>query len=151
MNKKMNKKNATIKYINTFIVFFCLIILTGCFINRTTKSESDEEALRERIMAYWDHKIKEDFDKSYAYEHPLYRKQFNMVKYIGTFNTEVLKWTAAKVEDIRMDGPSARVSLKITVKVRLPRIRTEEEASMINEEWQKVDNVWYHVPAAMMK
>ena len=142
----MNKKNKTLRYKNIFI-FFCLIIFAGCSIKDTTKSVSDEEVLRDRVMAYWNDKINQDFDKSYAYEHPLYRKQVNMTKYIGGFNTEVVKWTAAKIEDIKMDGPSAKVGLIITVKVRLPRIKTGEDDSWVKEEWRKVDNVWYHVPA----
>ena len=149
MNKKMNKKDKTFRYKNISIVFFCLIIFAGCSIKDTIKSVSDEEILRDRVMAYWNDKINQDFDKSYVYEYPLYRKQVNMVKYIGGFNTEVVKWTAAKIEDIKMDGPSAEVGLKITVKVTLPRIRTDEDDSWVKEEWRKVDNVWYHVPAIL--
>ena len=147
MNKKMNKKDKTFRYKNISIVFFCLIIFTGCSIKDTTKSVSDEEVLRDRVIAYWNFKISQDFDKSYVYEHPLYRKQVNMVKYIGGFNTEVVKWTAVKVEDIKMDGPSAMVGLKITAKVKLPGIKSSEDDSRVKEEWRKVDNVWYHVPA----
>ena len=146
MNKKMNKKNETFRYKNISIVFFCLIILTGCFIKDATKSVSDEEILRERVVAYWDHKISQDFDKSYVYEYPLYRNQVNMVKYIGGFNTEVVKWTAVKVEDIKMDGPSARVGLIIRARVKLPGMKPTEDDTRIDEDWQKVDNVWYHVP-----
>ena len=149
MNKKMNKKNATFRYKNISIVFFCLIIFAGCSIKDTVKSVSDEEILRDRVMAYWNDKINQDFDKSYGYEHPLYRKQVNMANYIRGFNTEVVQWTAAKVEEIKMDGPSARVGLKITVKVRLPRIKTGEDDSWIKEDWRKVDDVWYHVPAML--
>jgi len=149
MNKKMNKMNETFRYKNISIVFFCLIIFTGCSIKDTTKNVSDEEILRDRVMTYWNYKINQDFDKSYVYEHPLYRKQVNMVNYIRGFNPEVVKWTAAKVEDIKMDGPSAKVGLKITVKVRLPSIKSGEDDSWVKEEWQKVDNVWYHVPAIL--
>ena len=131
------------------IAFFLLIIFSGCSIKEAVKNKPDEEVLRYRVMEYWNYKINQDFDKSYAYEHPLYRKQMKMVNYIGSFNTEVVKWTAAKIEDIRMDGPSAEVGLKITVKVSLPGVRTGEDDSRVKEEWRKVDNVWYHVPAIL--
>lgn len=98
-------------------------------------------------MAFWDHKIKEEFDKSYEYELPLYRKTTRMAKYIGTFNTDVVKWYSAKVDGIHMEGATALVDLTVRTKVMLPRIKTSEADSLLSEKWVKVDDVWYHVPA----
>lgn len=126
--------------------FFFLIIFSGCSIKDAVKSGSDEEILRDRVMAFWDHKIKEEFDKSYEYEHPLYRKKTGMVQYIGSFNTYVVKWYSAKVDGIHMEGTTALVDLTVRTKVTLPQIKTSEVDSLLSEKWVKVDDVWYHVP-----
>ena len=128
------------------IAFFFLIIFSGCSIKDGVKSGSSDEELRDRIMAFWDHKMKEEFDKSYEYEIPVYRKNTRMVQYIGSFNTDVIKWTSVKVEGIRVEGASALVDLIVRTKVTLPGIRANEADSPLYEKWVKVDNVWYHVP-----
>ncbi len=97
-------------------------------------------------MAYWDLKMKGDFDKSYEYEHPVYRKTTRMAQYIKGFNTDEVKWLAVKVKGIKVEGTTAWVDLSVRTKVKLPMIRASEADSLLNEKWIKVDDVWYHVP-----
>src|ERR1700690_3299340 len=68
------------------VVFFSLIIFSGCSIKEAVKNVPDEDILRERVMAYWGYKINEEFDKAYEFEYPLYRKTENAVNYIRHFN-----------------------------------------------------------------
>jgi hypothetical protein len=132
------------------IVFFPLIIFSGCSIKDGVKSgSSDEEILRDRVVTFWDHKIKGEFDKSYGYELPLFRKKTQMVEYIGSFNPYVVQWHSAKVDKIKVEGTSASVEMTIRTEVRLPKIRTSERDSLLTEKWVKVDDVWYHVPSTL--
>ncbi len=133
-----------------FLAIFFLIIFPGCSIKDGVKSgSSDEEILRERVVAFWDHKIKGEFDKSYEYELPLFRKKTNMVQYIGSFDTYTVRWRSAKVDKIKVDGTSASVEITIRVEVKLPKIRTSERDSLLTEKWVKADDVWYHVPSTL--
>ena len=129
------------------VAFFFLIIFSGCSIKDAVKSGSDEEILRDRVMTFWDHMIKGEFDKSYEYELPLFRKKTRMVEYIGSFNTVIVQWHSAKVDRIKVEGTSASVDMTVRTEVRLPKIKSVERDSLLTEKWVKADDVWYHVPS----
>ncbi len=128
-----------------YIAIFSLIIFCGCVTKEAVKSNT-EDVLRERITDYWNYKMKEEFDKSYAYEDPFFRKQVNLVNYIRRFRTDIVKWKSAAVKEIKLAGDSAEVDMILRTKVRLPQIKTVEHDSLTKEKWVKVDGVWYHVP-----
>ncbi|MDA8105524.1 MAG: hypothetical protein M0Z71_09085 [Nitrospiraceae bacterium] len=128
------------------IVFFSLIIFSGCSIKETTKNAADTGDLRERVNAYWQYKVKEDFMKSYEYEVPYYRKNVSMVNYIKGINTDVGKYISATPGEIKPQGDSALVEVKLRVRVTLPQMRSEEYNVIITEKWVKSDGMWYHVP-----
>ncbi|MGD1076280.1 MAG: hypothetical protein ABR903_09450 [Thermodesulfovibrionales bacterium] len=130
----------------TFLIIIFLIIFSGCATKEAIKGVSDEEALRERVMAYWNHKTKEEFDKSYGYEDPLFRKRVSMVQYIKSFNTERAVWTDAATENLKMEGESAIVDMKVKVKIFVTPSKNIEQDVLFKEKWVKVDGMWYHVP-----
>lgn len=127
-------------------VIFCLIIFTGCATKEAVKSLPDEEVLRERIVAYWNHKVKQEFDKSYEYEDPYFRKKINMVNYIKSFHTGKSEWAGAKVEGLKIEGDSAIVDMKVMLKVVVSSSRNIKQDVPIEERWAKADGIWYHVP-----
>jgi len=100
-------------------------------------------------MAFWRYKIDEKFDKSYEYEDPFYRKKFTMVKYIGSFHTagSKLKWLDASIENIRLEGDTADVNMKLKVKIfsSPSQENAVEQEVPLRETWVNVDGQWYHV------
>jgi hypothetical protein len=127
-------------------MIFLLTIFSGCVTKEAVKNVSDEEVLRERVIAYWNHKIREEFDKSYEYEYPLYRKQVSLVKYIKGFKTDVIRWKAVNVKDININDDEAIVGMYINIDVKVPGIRRIERDSLVKEKWVRVEGIWYHVP-----
>jgi hypothetical protein len=127
-----------------FLVIFLLLISTGCAKN-AIKNVSDEEVLRERVMEYWNHKVNEEFDKSYEYEDPLFRKTYTMVNYIRSFGAGRAKWVGARIQGITMEGDTAKVSLMIKLKLVVSSSGSVSPESMFEEKWTKVDGIWYHV------
>ena len=105
---------------------------------------STEEELKARIVTYWDYKVKEEFDKSYAYEEPLYKKNVNPSTYIMELRKKRLKWLGASIEDILIEGELARVKMQLKVKIPFPPKDFVQEVSL-DEKWVKVDGVWYHL------
>lgn len=97
-------------------------------------------------MAYWNYKIKQEFDKSYEYEDPLFRKQVNMINYIKSFNTAKAGWSKAQIERIDMVGDNATVDMKIEIKIAVSSSKNLEHEGFIKEKWVKVDGIWYHIP-----
>ncbi len=131
------------------IVFFCLIIFTGCSIKEASKNTPDGGDLRARATAYWQLKVNEDFMKCYEYEAPYYRKQESMVKYLKGMNPDLLKYISAVPGDIKIDNDSAVVDVKLRVRVRPPQMKSMEYDSIISEKWVKSEGIWYHIPGAV--
>ncbi len=142
MGKKINWERKVI----ILSLFFFLIIFWGCVKKNAVISVSEEDVLREKIMAYWNHKIEQEFDKSYEFEDPFYRKSVSMVNYIKSFRPEIVKWMAVEIDNIKIEDNSAVVNLKLRHKVNLPGIKNIERTSFIEEQWVKLNGIWYHVP-----
>lgn len=129
-----------------------MLIYTGCAKN-VIKKVSDEDALSERIKIYWNHKIKREFDKSYEYEYPLYKKVVPMVKYIQRFSSTV-RWLDASILDMKIKGKNAGVDLTVKTRLILPQVPMKAGdvySSHRKEKWVKADGVWYHVPKKFLK
>ena len=143
---------------NTFSVkvgvalFFCLIIFSGCYTKETVKNISDEETLRESGSRYWGHVCRQEFDKAYEFEYPVYRKAVSAVNYIRRFRPNVT-WIKATIEKIEVESENETAMMTVIVEtdinMRVPKIAKKVEISpkvALNEKWVKVDGVWYHVP-----
>ena len=128
------------------IAIICLIILWGCAKKEVLNNTPDEEVLRNRVAMYWDYKVKEEFDKSYNYEDPLFRKKMSMTKYIKSINTNLVKWMGADIESLRLENDSADVDIKLKIRVMAdPRHYADKDVNL-KEKWIRVDEVWYHIP-----
>ena len=137
------------------LVFFSLIILTGCSIKETVKNVSDEEMLKERGAAYWGYMCKQEFDKAYEFEYPVYKKLVSNTDYIRRFRPNV-KWTKAVIEKIQIENDTAvmEVMVDADIAVTVPKIPKKFEVKphvLLNEQWIKVDGAWYHVPKKVVQ
>lgn len=134
-----------------YSAIFFLIIFTGCATKEAVKSVSDEEVLRDRVMAYWNHKVKEEYDLSYDYEDPFYRKRFNRTKYVKSINIDKrVGWKEVRIGDLKMEGDSATVVIKLRMRIGAPSAGVEQDVA-ISERWVKVDGLWYHVQKKSME
>ena len=132
---------------NFFIVFFCLIFFSGCSIKDTVNTRSDEDVLKERIMAYFNYRINKEFDKTYEYEDPLYRKTVSLTRYIQKQGHRQVK--AARIEKLSIEGDKAAVVMTLRVKVRLVSqvgmaAQDIEHDTQVTQTWIKSDGQWYH-------
>lgn len=140
--KTLMKKGNTPLY----IAIICLIILLGCATKDVIINIPDEEVLSNRVAKYWDHNIKEEFDMSYNYEDPLFRKKTSMIKYIKNINTNVVKWVGADIENLRVENDVADVDMKLKIRVMANPLHYKDVNVPAKEKWIRVDEVWYHVP-----
>ncbi len=140
-------KTLNIKYKNLCIVFFCLIILSGCATKNAVKKVTGEDILRTRVTEFWEHRIKLELDKCYSYEYPLLRKKTNIVDYIKSFNTGFAVWKGYIIKDIKfIDEENADVNMDIKSSVKIPGTKQFEQDSDVTERWIKLEGTWYHVP-----
>lgn len=142
----MKRRNGFFRRINLIYLaaIFSLIIFSGCATKEAVKNVSDEDVLRERVMTYWNHKIKKELDRSYEYEDPYYKKKYNMVSYIKSIHTGKAEWSVAKIESLKIDGDSAIVDMKIRMRVVTAPSKNIEHDVPLRETWVKVDGMWYH-------
>lgn len=128
-----------------FFFLFPLIIFAGCAKKVAVNSVADDQILEQRITAYWNHKIKGEFDKSYEYEDPFFRKSMNMVTYIKTTGRAV-KWKQMAIEKTSVDGETAQADLVLTIQAMVPdpKILGTDLRVKESDRWVKVDGTWYH-------
>jgi hypothetical protein len=129
-----------------FLTILALIIFCSCGTKESVKKNNDEDVLRERVIAYWNHKIKGEFDESYNYEEPFYRKKISRIRYIQSYGAARGEWLNAAIRDLKIEDESAKVAVNLRVKLIAAYLKGSDINAVLNEKWVKVDGIWYHVP-----
>lgn len=130
-----------------FTAIFLLIIFAGCATKYAASNLSEEEVLRERLMAYWGHMINKEYDKAFEYEYNL--DKLTKEKYAANFS-------GAPFEHVRVDAQSVSISInkedgtadtdiRVFLKFRIPGFKGLEHPMNFRERWVRVKEVWYHV------
>lgn len=126
---------------------FFLIIFAGCGTKEAVRIGSAEE-LRVRIETYWQHKTREELDKTYEMEYPLYKKQMTLVNYIKKNSNPHVKINGFTIENISYDSDdSAQVKLRMNLTVKAPGAAPFTHNIDRSEHWARIDSKWYHVPS----
>jgi hypothetical protein len=148
------RRDRWCKYFRFFAIFF-LLISAGCATKEALKNASDEEELRTRVVSYWNLKIDGEFNKSYEYEDPFYRKTVSVVNYIKGINAASVKWKHAEIRGIKREAADvAEVDLSLRMEIMLPereQARRIEQSFPVSDTWVRLDGVWYHQPVKRSK
>jgi hypothetical protein len=132
------------------VVFFCLIIFSGCYTKENVKNISDEEILKERGSVYWEYLCKGEFDKAYELEYPVYRKTVSLTNYIRRFSPNI-KWKNAVIGKVEIKDEVALMTVVVDTEMRMTVPKTPakidiEPQLQMEEKWIKMEGAWYHVP-----
>ncbi|MEJ2697028.1 MAG: hypothetical protein P8013_10305 [Candidatus Sulfobium sp.] len=128
------------------IGFFGLIISSGCATKGAVKKVSDEEALRERVVAYWGFRSRGEYDRSYIFESPLYREKISLVNYIKRSGNPMVKYRDFEVVKIdKEDEDHAEVRVKVNGEYKIPGAKPFVHDMFVNEQWVRLEGQWYHV------
>lgn len=121
------------------------VLTVFLFLSCMGNAKMKTPALPDRVEEYWSLLVKQDFEKSYQFEVPEYRKEVSLVEYIQSFGTDVT-WLGARIAKIAENGTEATVEMGIRYRwnsaVKMPENGVE---SYITEKWVLIDNVWYHM------
>lgn len=126
-------------------LIFGLTILSGCVTKEGVNNYSEEEGLRNRAMTYWNHRVKDELDKSYNYEDPFYRKKVSLVNYIKSFSAGTVKWKAVDIIDLTITRDNASLRLKQKIDIRSHAVVGGEIDTVVADNWVKLEGAWYHV------
>lgn len=128
-----------------WIVALGLIISNGCATKDAVKKVSHKEALRERVVAYWGFRSRGEYDKSYAFESPVYRKRITLVQYIKRSGNPMVKYRGFEVVKVdKIDEDHAEVRVKVNGEYRVPGARPFVHDMFVNEQWVRLEGQWYH-------
>lgn len=132
-------------FIIKFAVIFPLIIFAGCVTKEAVKNLTEEDVLKERVMAYWGYKVDKELDKAYDYEYN--PEKMTKAVYIGRYLNPTLELRRFDLKTIKINKEegSAEVALTIINKVSVPGVKVFETPTAITERWVRVGEVWYHV------
>lgn len=132
--------------ISSLFAILSLIIFSGCAKKEAIKSATDEEVLRERVMAYWNHRMKQELDKSYEYEDPIYKKKVSLVHYIKRLGVDPVKLIEVKIKGVRLEDATASVDLDTRIELKAPGAPGPFAVNMERKDrWGRIEGVWYHV------
>lgn len=126
-------------------VIFPLIIFFGCATKDAVRNLSDEDILRERVMAYWSNRVNRAFDKAFEYEYnPEYKTK---ERYVGAYSNPTIgvKSFSADSIVINKEDDSASVALTIVSIFKAPGVKAFEPPMTITERWVRVKELWYHI------
>jgi hypothetical protein len=116
---------------------------------KTALEESmSEQALRKRIDAFWNALVAAEHDVAYTFYDPFYRAHNSWLLYRS--NVGRIKYDGYQIQDIRIDGPVAKV--KLTTSAIVPPFRAPSTGEMISipqrdvpltDTWLWIDDNWY--------
>lgn len=119
------------------------LALASCSTERPLLRASDESVIAERAAARWSAMIERDFDTAYRYTTPAYRETHPVRLFRGRFGSQVA-WTAARVENVTVDGDVARVRIWIVYQAVDPSGQPFENERPIEEVWIRAGGDWWH-------
>jgi hypothetical protein len=131
---------------NLFL-FLLLTYIIGCVKVPSGLEVSPEVLLKERVTAYIVYRTNGEFDKSYLFEDPLYRKMIGEGSYINLMSKGIFKWMKADLLDITMDGDTAIVRVNLQGQPKLPGISMRNITpveQMIELKWIRIEGQWYN-------
>ena len=123
---------------------FCLVMLLLLGACAGIQPQVDtKSSLEARVTAYWQHKIKHEFEKAYLFESPTIREKGSLSDYIKTFTGKAI-WKDATIKSVSIEGSSAIVHVKITYIIIGIYCPEEGLTTTVREYWQLEDGIWYH-------
>ncbi len=109
----------------------------------------DADALRQRADAYWQAMRDGEFDKTYDYLDPFFKASTPLERYSATMGK--IKYAEAKVGEIRIEGPVARVTTNIRASIPEFKMPTTGEVVSRPEREVAVENTWLWVDGEWVK
>ena len=142
----MINKQRRFKNIIYLFLLFSLVSLVSCA-GIIEKPKTEKDALRERVMLYWNYKVKGDFGKAYFIEYPLYRKQYTLDEYKRVNSNPIVKYKGYELLSMdKVKDGIYNVGMKVYVRLKVPGAKAFENSTILMERWVRDGRKWYHVP-----
>lgn len=112
--------------------------LVGCA--SAPSPATEREVLLQRATAYWKTVLDNDAVVSWNYEELSKKPGWTLQAYL---KREGVLYEAVQVQDVRsLEGDRAVVDVKITYSI--PLLRMTNQQVLLQDEWVRLEGVWYH-------
>lgn len=105
-------------------------------------------ALRERVLAYWQARVRKDYRAEYELLEPRARARLSAEEY---GRGRAVEYLAVQVEGVERRGNFARVEVRLLVKVTVPlpqRVEALTQSVVLQDYWVQVGGTWYRTAEA---
>ena len=108
----------------------------------TPAPDASLEPLKQRVLAYWNARVRKDYRAEYDLLEPRARARVNPDEY---GRGRVVEYLAAQVERVERRGSFARVDVRLVVKVLHPLAGPSgrTDSTVLRDHWVLIRDVWY--------
>ncbi|MGH7265771.1 MAG: hypothetical protein ACREMB_13115 [Candidatus Rokuibacteriota bacterium] len=106
-----------------------------------------ETAIRERVLAYWNARVRKDYRAEWELLEPRLRARTSPDEYGRGRSVEYL---AAQVEGVEQRGNFARVTVRLAIRFAHPLApgRSHTDSTALQDHWVRIQGVWYRTAEA---
>ena len=106
------------------------------------RSAADEAVLKERVIALWQAKSRDDWKGVYVYMPPWFRERVSLEKFMG--NSALYVYLSPEVEWVEANGNQGRAKIAVATRHNDPAAtKMKPQTDRLIESWIKVDGTWY--------
>lgn len=127
-----------------FAAIVCSFAYLSACSHFSKPSLTPEEALRERVAAYWEKLIAGDLEEAFMFIEPKGQKIQNRSRFIAGMGNFI--FMSYEIEDMKVEGDRASVRVKRTFKVQpglIPLVMKEPVSQTHTDPWARISDIWY--------
>lgn len=133
------------KLLSIHLIFLSFIFLiSACVKDFQLKKQEEFQVLRNRIDEYWGYIIKGDIEKAYNFEHPTYREQTSILKYLNRF--KIVKYESFEIMDIKIEAKKAEAEIDLVQRYIIKYFMDKSIKKKIIDRWVRTKGLWFHIP-----
>lgn len=136
------------------LVMAAVVILSVCFCNADTNSRSDstvkriDSKLQNQVLKYYNFEKECNWEKTYSYRTPLYRKSIGLDLYKRTMEEDNYGWKLVEFKIVESFVEQNHAIFKIEFIEKVPEdyfplnLRNKIKITELST-WEKIDDIWY--------
>lgn len=133
-----------------FMLFLVIMAISACNTSTQRTPEQIQARLKERAQQYWQFRKDRQLDKCYGLERPTYRATYPIGDYLDAFSGKT-HWLEVEILKTQIQGTEGTVIMHIRRRVDTPFFPKKGIEEIMSEQWEYVDNDWYHVPRTLRR
>jgi hypothetical protein len=132
------------RFLKWSVLIGSLVALTHCATGPEVTRKDEREAFRERVQAYWQHRVDGKIEQAYQFELPAYREKTSILQYGNSY--KIMKYLEANVREVRVEGEKGKAQIGVIYIMLFNRLMNKHLTKTEEENWVNIKGVWYRIP-----